>query len=56
MATDSQPLAYRVSDAAKILGLSRTTIYKLAKQKRLTIRKVGGRSLITRNELESLIA
>ena len=48
-------LAYRIPDAAKAIGLSRSTLYYLAKQGKLRIRKVGGRSLITREDLLSLL-
>ena len=51
----SEPLAYRVNDACRVSGLSRTTIYRLAKEGRLTIRKVCGRSLIARSELLDLL-
>lgn len=51
----SEPLSYGVNEACRVSGLSRTTIYKLAKQGRLTIRKVCGRSLIARSDLLELL-
>ncbi|NBB15153.1 helix-turn-helix domain-containing protein [Caulobacter sp. SLTY] len=50
-----QPIAYRIRDAADVIGLSRSTLYHLAKQGKLRIRKVAGRSLIAREDLLSLL-
>ena len=50
-----QVLAYCIKDACRVSGLSRSTIYKLARQGRLTIRKVCGRSLIARSDLLDLL-
>jgi excisionase family DNA binding protein len=47
--------ALHVKEAARIYGLSRTTIYQLMKQGTLRTVKIGGRRLITRDALESLI-
>ena len=51
----SLPIALGIDDAAKAIGLSRTTIYALAKEGRITIHKVHGRSLIRRSDLEGLL-
>lgn len=41
-----QRLAYRIHEFAKATGLGRSTIYKLIKQEKLKVTKVGGASLI----------
>jgi len=48
-------LAATIGEAVKISGLSRSAIYKAAKEKRLPIRKNKGRSLVLISELESFL-
>lgn len=50
-----RPIAYRVDEAVRISGLSRSTLYALRAEGRLTFKKVAGRSLILRRDLETLI-
>ena len=50
-----QKLAYRINEACDVMGLSRSTIYNLAAQGKLNIRKVAGRSLIARSDLLALL-
>lgn len=50
------PIAYRINDAAKAMGLSRSTLYSLAKQGRLRIRKIAGRSVIAADDLRALLS
>ena len=52
---DMQPLYVRVSDAPTIFGLSRSTVYEMARLKKITIHKVGGASLLSVAELSALI-
>ena len=47
-------LAATISEAVEISGLSRSAIYKAAKEKRLPIRKNKGRSLVLISELRNL--
>ena len=49
-------LAYRIDDAARITGLSRSTLYKLRKAGELAMLSIGGRTVITHAELERLLA
>jgi excisionase family DNA binding protein len=49
------PLAYTVDDAVRVSGLGRTTLYRLAGEKQITMRKVGRRTLITAASLHALI-
>jgi excisionase family DNA binding protein len=53
--TDADVRAYRVDDAAKAYGLSRTTLYKLMAEGRLQSVQVGRRRLVLRDSLESLL-
>jgi excisionase family DNA binding protein len=50
------PLTTSVSDAAKALGLGRTSIYVLIKARRLEVVKLGRRTLITTESIRRLIA
>lgn len=47
-------IAYRINEAADAIGLSRSRLYALAKDGKLVIRKVYGRSLILREDLIAL--
>jgi excisionase family DNA binding protein len=48
-------LAYRIDDAAKVSGLSRSTIYNLIAEKKLSSVMVAGRRLITSDALRQLL-
>jgi len=48
--------AYTVNDTARILSISRSTIYKLIKLKSLKTIRLCGRRLITRASVEDLLA
>jgi excisionase family DNA binding protein len=48
-------IAYRINEAAEAIGLSRSSLYELAKEGKLSIRKVYGRSLILREDLIALV-
>lgn len=51
------PLAYRVPDAARAVGLSETQMWELIRDKRIAaIKLVGRRTLIERDELEAFLA
>lgn len=50
-----EPMAYRVQDAVRVSGVSKSTIYELAATGELTLTKVGGRTLVPRAELQRLI-
>jgi excisionase family DNA binding protein len=49
------PFALRIPDAAVYVGVSRATLYNLAKAGRIKIRKVAGRSVVLRADLETLL-
>ncbi len=48
-------VAFTIDEASKAVGVSRRTIYNLAGQGKLDLRKVGGRTLVTATSLERLI-
>lgn len=49
------PIAVTVADAQRISGIGRTTLYALAKEGRLPLRKVGRRSLFLVDDLRRVI-
>ena len=50
------PLAVTIPQAVAATGLSRSAIYVALKEKRLTGRKAGRRTLIPYNQLEAYLA
>jgi len=48
-------LTYRVNDAVKVTGLSRSTLYDLMKNQKLRSVLIGGRRLIPADALRDLI-
>ena len=51
-----EPLAYRVRDACKMAGIGKSLLYELAKAGEIKFTKIRGRTLVSRAELERLIA
>lgn len=51
----TEPLAYRIRDASRVSGLSKSYLYELAAEGRIKLSKIGGRTLIARTELLRLI-
>ena len=49
-------LAYTVPDACRMGGFGRTLLYKLAKEGKLRLLKVAGRTLVCGDSLRALIA
>jgi len=56
MSESNSILAYRIDDFCEAIGLGRTKVYDLIKQKKLKPIRVGGRTLIPRSEAERLLA
>jgi excisionase family DNA binding protein len=52
---DTAPLAYRIPEACRIVGLSRTSIYKMITAGTLRSRKVAGVRLILRDDLLNVL-
>ena len=55
MTTDPQPLAYRPDEAARVLGASRDTIFKLLAAGQLRGFKIGAARFISAEELSRFI-
>jgi excisionase family DNA binding protein len=49
------PVAYRIDDAARALGLSRSSIYEMVSHGRLTAVKIAGRTLIPATEIRRIV-
>ena len=49
-------LTYSMEEAAKILGVGRTTVYDLVRMGRLRTLKIGSRRLVARVDLEEFVA
>lgn len=48
--------AYRVNDAAHLLSISRSTMYKMRKAGSLEMIDIGGRTLVSHDEIERLLS
>jgi excisionase family DNA binding protein len=47
---------FSIAQTARFLGIGRLTLYMIIKEGRLPIRKLGRRTLITRDDLDQFIA
>jgi len=47
-------IAVSVREAARAIGVSRATLYRLAAEGRIVIRRLGGRSVVLTRDLEAL--
>jgi excisionase family DNA binding protein len=50
------PLAYRVTDAARALGIGKTSLYALFNSGTLTPIRIGGRTLVPADQLRRLVS
>jgi hypothetical protein len=51
-----RPLGYSIEETQRQLGnCSRAHVYRLVQAKKLTLAKVGGRSIITSRSIEELV-
>jgi len=50
-----EPLAYRIEDAALVMGLSRTAVYLLLKEHLLKAVRRGKRIIIPRTEIQAYL-
>lgn len=53
---DDLQVAYRPTEAARVLGISRAHVYRLIRSGDLRARKLGRSTLITRAELSAFVA
>jgi excisionase family DNA binding protein len=56
MSTINTPLAHSVSDAAALIGISRSSLYLLIARGEIPIAKVGSRTLILDDDLRAYLA
>jgi excisionase family DNA binding protein len=52
----NQPLAYRVNEFCRVVGLGRTTVYALIAEGKLATIKIGNRRLIPHEAAVALLA
>lgn len=50
-----RPKARSVPDAARAIGVSTGTIYRLARDKRLRLTKIGARTIILETEIDRVL-
>ena len=50
-----EKIAFTVPEALSAIGIGRTNFYKLAREGKIDLRKVGGRTLVTAVSLHRLI-
>lgn len=50
-----EPLALSVAEAARVLRVSRTTIYRMAWRGMIRLVKLGGRTLVPMSEVRRLL-
>lgn len=50
------PLAYRIESAAAALGVGRSKVFKMIKDGEIPARKIGGSTVILREDLEAYLA
>lgn len=50
-----EPLTLSINEAARVLGLGRTSIYALIADGRLDVVKIGRRTLVTTDSIHRLI-
>jgi excisionase family DNA binding protein len=56
MTIPDDKLCYRADDAARVMGIKRTTVYELIKSGALESRKLRGATVILRSELERFLS
>lgn len=52
----SEALAFSVTDAGRVVGLSRTSMWRLIASGELKTFKIGGRTLVAREDLQALVS
>ncbi|MBR0900986.1 helix-turn-helix domain-containing protein [Bradyrhizobium tropiciagri] len=50
-----EKLAFTIQEAVKAAGIGQTSLYKAIRDKQLTARKYGTRTIITRSDLQSFL-
>jgi len=52
----TEPMALRPAEAAHMLSVDRTTLYKWEREKRLRMVRVGGATLVPMSEIKRILA
>lgn len=52
---DDNPITLNPEDAAKLVGVSRSTLFNLLREGKLRSFKIGRRRLVSRHELERFV-
>ena len=50
-----EPYALTIAEAVRFSGIARTTLYVLASEGKITLRKIGRRTLVRADDLKALI-
>jgi excisionase family DNA binding protein len=50
-----KPLSVTVDQCCDLIGIGKTTFYRIAGQNKLTLLKIGRRTLVTMDSIEALI-
>jgi excisionase family DNA binding protein len=50
------PLAYRIESAAAAIGVGRSKVFRMIKDGEIPARKIGGSTVILREDLEAFLA
>jgi hypothetical protein len=51
----TERLAFRVADACRAIGIGRTSLYRLASERKLRLVKIAGRTLVDAASLRDLV-
>ena len=54
--TSREPLAYRLDDACRAVGISKSSLYALARDGQIKLIRIAGRSLVEGASLRRLVA
>jgi excisionase family DNA binding protein len=54
--TPKDALALRINDACSLIGVARSTLYRLIDSGEVKTIRIGGRHLVPRSELDRLVA
>ena len=49
------PLAYRIKDFCRLIGISPSTLWKLAKEEKIRLVRIAGRTLVPASEIVRLL-
>lgn len=56
MQEKNEPIALRINDVCRALGISRTSVYKIIAEGQLKTVRIAGRTLVLRTEIERLVS